>query len=123
MILKQGPFESLQFADGFVAGIEHLASYLGDFDGPLPTVHGEPYPGNDGNSWFVDLELSHTTIQFTNIAWDTDGDDVELPTSVTASVDDDFDPDEQGADLLSDNYGFCVFSFNWHWLPSKDKNQ
>ena len=46
----------------------------------------------------------------TNISWDTDGELIkELPTEVIVS--DTIDEDEI-ADWLSDNWGFCVFSFS-----------
>jgi hypothetical protein len=57
MILKQGPFESLQFADGFIAGIEYLAGYLGDVDVTVPEVVGETFSENDGNDWFVNVRV------------------------------------------------------------------
>ena len=50
----------------------------------------------------------------TNIEWDTDGEDIpELPTEVSL---DRWTNDEEEildciADMLSDLYGFCVFSF------------
>lgn len=62
-------------------------------------------------------------IRFFNIVWDFDDDEEpndDLPTEVVLDrddqgdlLDDDFDPDEQGADLLSDKYGWCVQSFDF----------
>ena len=57
-------------------------------------------------------------IRFHNIQWDTSGDDSEqvdvgLPTEVTLEVDDDLDVSTEGADVLSDKYGFCVFGFDY----------
>ena len=43
-----------------------------------------------------------------NIQWDTDGEPVDLPTEAFFSVDDNFDINENLADLLSDEYNFCV---------------
>jgi len=43
-----------------------------------------------------------------NIEWDTDGEDVDLPDEVIVNVDDDFDPEEDAADLLSERYDWCV---------------
>jgi hypothetical protein len=60
-----------------------------------------------------------------DIKWDTDGEDVDLPSVDLPSevfVDintDDEDADletlvnEQGADALSDLYGWCVLSYQW----------
>lgn len=44
----------------------------------------------------------------TNIQWDTDGEDVGLPTTV--QIPDDIKADDI-ADHLSDTFCFCVFSF------------
>ena len=44
-----------------------------------------------------------------NIAWDTDGEDIDtLPTEVEIPE----MPEDEIADYLSDNFGFCVFSFS-----------
>lgn len=59
-----------------------------------------------------------------NISWDTsscDPDDLndkplDLPNSVIRQVSPDFNPELQGADLLSDEFGFCVNSFNFEWV-------
>jgi hypothetical protein len=52
------------------------------------------------------------TIRLFNIQWDiddgTDPEDCGLPTDHIAFVDDEFNPEEQGADLLSDTFGYCV---------------
>lgn len=56
----------------------------------------------------------------TNIRWDTDGeyqDELDLPTSVELDVPDDIDPTYELADILSDEYGFCVEGFSWMKLP------
>ena len=47
-----------------------------------------------------------------NIIWDTDGETVDLPDDVIIDLDDDADPSLEGADYLSDNYDWCVISFN-----------
>ena len=51
-----------------------------------------------------------------NIKWDKDGQKVELPKAVAIPkemVDADFDVAMQGADFLSDHYGWCVKSFEF----------
>ena len=48
-----------------------------------------------------------------NIVYDTDGESNELPTELTFNVDDDVDIAMEGADLISDETGFCVESFEW----------
>lgn len=50
-------------------------------------------------------------VRLFDIRWDTDDenpDELGLPEEQIAVVDDDFDPEEDAADLLSDEYGFCV---------------
>jgi len=49
----------------------------------------------------------------TEIDWDTDGENVELPTEVTFEMDDDADPSLEGADVISDKYGWCINSFQF----------
>lgn len=59
-------------------------------------------------------------IHFFNIKWDTDGepvDETELPTSIIMKVDFDIDIDTEGADVLSDEFGWCVLGFNFKELP------
>ena len=55
-------------------------------------------------------------MEVTNIAWDTDGEDIDLPTEVEVPNDIACDEDEI-ADYLSDEYGWCVISFS---LPTDD---
>ena len=50
--------------------------------------------------------------QATDIDWDTDGEAGDLPTTATFELDDDQDPEMDGADALSDKYGWCVTSFS-----------
>ena len=69
------------------------------------------------------IAIAHTQkIKCFNIKWDTDTDseeeleDVpppELPEEYILDVDLDVDMDFEGADVLSDLFGFCVFSFEW----------
>ena len=54
----------------------------------------------------------------TNIKWETDGEEVDLPTEV--EVDDDFLSDDEIADYLSDTYGWLVISFA---LPMDDDDR
>ena len=44
-----------------------------------------------------------------NIQWDTDGEEVNLPERVEIPFNVSFD---DIADMLSDEYGFCVLGFN-----------
>lgn len=60
-------------------------------------------------------------ISFSNIKWDTDGLQVlTLPEAAELEVDADLDVDLDGADALSDKYGYCVKSFAWESM--KDRN-
>lgn len=52
-------------------------------------------------------------IKFFNIQWDTDGADADLPESVILEVSDEIDLADEGADLLTNEYGFCVAGFNF----------
>lgn len=58
-----------------------------------------------------------THILFWNIGWDTDGRKVKsLPKSVLVPLsefDKDFDFSMEGADYLSDKYGYCIFNFKF----------
>jgi len=70
-------------------------------------------------------------IRLFNIKWDTtdtgnesDYSDAEvkqlgLPAEFTAEVDEDFDPKEEGADLLSDEFGFCVFGCDYEFVTEQ----
>lgn len=49
----------------------------------------------------------------TDIQWDTDGEDVDLPTEVTFEMEDDEDPSVDGANAISDKIGWCLFGFNF----------
>lgn len=51
--------------------------------------------------------------RFFNIRWDTDGEQVNLPKEVTFHAPYGFEPSMEGADYLSDTYGFCVFGFEF----------
>jgi hypothetical protein len=58
-------------------------------------------------------------VRFCNIKWDTDGrsaKSLKLPSTVTVEIDDDCDIEEEGADLLSDQYGWCIRSLNYKVL-------
>ena len=55
-------------------------------------------------------------VNFYNINWDTDGENINLPTDIILTVDEDVEVSLEGADLLSDEYGFCVNSFSFQEL-------
>jgi len=48
---------------------------------------------------------------FSDIEWDSD--DNSLPLLVTVNVDDAIDVEQNGADILSDEYGYCVHCFSF----------
>lgn len=53
-----------------------------------------------------------------NIFWETDAQDVDLPSMLDLDIDDfdyDFDFDEELADWLSDKYGWLVDSYEFSW--------
>lgn len=53
-------------------------------------------------------------VRITDIVWDTDGQQVDLPEEVTVdtAAEGIEDPEAQIADWLSDRYGWCVTSFS-----------
>lgn len=51
-----------------------------------------------------------------NIKWDTDGEEVNLPSEVTIDINDGVDLQYEIADHLSDEYGWCVFSYSFEIL-------
>lgn len=52
-------------------------------------------------------------VRFFDIVWDTDDQEVDLPSTVEAEVDANFDIDEDGADILSEQFSWCVKSFDY----------
>lgn len=54
--------------------------------------------------------------QITQIVWDTDGEDIDLPTEMIAIVGGD-SPEDELSDYLSDNTGFCHFGFSYQEIP------
>lgn len=63
--------------------------------------------------------MNKITVKRTEIQWDTDGDKKllkKLPKNVTITIEDyceGDDIDDTIADMLSDEYGFCLFGFNY----------
>lgn len=52
-----------------------------------------------------------------NIVWDTDGKKIAgLPDNVEVAVASDTDLEYEGADILSDKYGWCVESYSFRDL-------
>jgi hypothetical protein len=60
-------------------------------------------------------------VRFYNIVWDTEEDSEELkdvkpadlPTEIPLEVEEDADVDLEGADVLSDQFGYSVRNFDW----------
>lgn len=48
-------------------------------------------------------------VRVSGIEWDTDGEDVDLPSDVTIEVDEDMS-DEDVVNKVSDKYGWCISS-------------
>jgi len=59
-------------------------------------------------------------ILVSGIEWDTDGEEVELPSELTidAAAEGIDDPDSQIADWLSDRYGWAVIGFSHEPAPN-----
>jgi hypothetical protein len=57
------------------------------------------------------------TYRFFNIRWDTDGmcpEVLSLPRETALEIQDPaLRPEQDGADILSDKYGYCVFGFEF----------
>jgi len=53
------------------------------------------------------------TIRFFNIVWDSDNADAKLPTETILEVPADCDVEMEGADILSDQFGYCVHGFDF----------
>ena len=55
------------------------------------------------------------SIKAFNIKYETDGVKVKLPKSIIFQVEDEFDPEMQLADLISDKTGWLVISCDFKW--------
>ena len=44
----------------------------------------------------------------TNVEWETDGEDVDLPQSFVIELDDECNPRDEMADAISDKYGWLI---------------
>ena len=53
-----------------------------------------------------------------DIDYDTDGEDIDLPTELTLELEDGVSPDDELADLISDETGWCVNGFNYEKLDA-----
>lgn len=59
-------------------------------------------------------------VKIYDIEWDDDGEDVDLPTKVDATIeynDDDDYLSDVISDWLSNEYGYCVDDFTYEFLP------
>jgi hypothetical protein len=52
-------------------------------------------------------------VRFYDIKWDTDGENPDLPVATEIVLDDRTNVLLEGADVLSDQYGWCVSSFGF----------
>ena len=55
-----------------------------------------------------------------NIQWDTDGEPIDLPSEAFFCVDNNFDINEGLADLLTDEYNFCVDYVEYEVVAESD---
>lgn len=61
------------------------------------------------------------TVRCSEIVYDTDGQEVDLPSTLTVEIDCDAGLEETLADLISDRTGFCVISLNYQaYCPDCD---
>jgi hypothetical protein len=56
-----------------------------------------------------------------DIDWDTDGEDVDLPSEVEFELDNDLDPSIDGANAISDKIGWCINSCNFDLVSTSSK--
>ena len=70
----------------------------------------------------------NVTYAITNIEWDTDGEDIEgLPTEIELTlkdmIEDDLEDEETVTEeinnYLSDNWGFCVFDYEYEIIAKE----
>ncbi len=63
----------------------------------------------------------------TDIAWDTDGEDINLPTEMSVFLGDEINDseiiEELLRDYLSDTMGFCHYGFDWETVDFNDAVQ
>ena len=94
--------------------IEVEASNANDaYDKALAYVGKKLYEAFPSLDIEYNVEVLPKTVVVTDIEWDTDGEDVDLPTEVTLEdiyYDEDV-YDDAIEDRLSDEYEFCVKSF------------
>ena len=94
----------------------------GDYDGMMYITNNQMQEYDDEDKWVVeasDEELANVLRErgyqvlpkrvAKDIVWDTDGEEVELPTEVLIPYD---VPVDNEADYLSDTYGWCVISYS-----------
>lgn len=68
-----------------------------------------------GKSMTKPVSSSPVTVEFYSIDWDVDrkSDLKSLPKKYVVDVEANFDIENEGANLLSDKFGFCVNGFNF----------
>lgn len=71
-----------------------------------------PLPSVVNGRQVVDLVdgAGTTIVEVTDIVWDTDGRTHDLPTTMIAAVDHEWNEDGGIVDMLSDTFGFCILS-------------
>ena len=57
-----------------------------------------------------------------DIKWDDAPEDIDLPKSCTVHMDDDANPAEDLADILSNHFGWCVESCSYKILKENKKS-
>lgn len=95
--------------------IERMVNECPDFDGlGLADDEDENDDTDDGDLSDPfgyesnDHDEEGAVYHVTNIKWDTDGEDVDLPTQVTIYVEN----GEEVADAVTEKFGWCIFSLD-----------
>ena len=99
---KTHSFTSCNTAEDVLKAIEHDVEQTDTDICEIEVVNC--YPDDSRVSATEFMTANPPEYRIYNIEWDTDGEEVDLPSEITARVPD----DTEFADYLSDTYGFCV---------------
>lgn len=102
------------------AVIEIQADGTNGFSGMSLTAYIKYWKSQEAGTPYTGAEFpGERYYKCTNIKWDTDGQKVALPTNVLVETDPQDVADDDGhlADVLSDEFGWCVSSLDAEPLP------
>lgn len=72
-------------------------------------------------NWYKKSQTETKKYQFYDIDWDVDDEEsfASLPVDLIANLDANINIESEGADFLSDKYGFCVNGFQYMEIPDE----